>query len=202
MRSPCQVSTSDGPDGSLNYQYDGAGQLTGVTNPLTSVNNSYSFDANGNPNGSGQNTTTGNELTSDGSVSYTYDHNGNLSTKSYTDSGTSYVWTYHWDFRNRLTQAVETESNATTGATTALSEQMTYDVLGNLIGESVNGTPQFWTVYDGSNPYMELNGSGSLSMHYLANPQGADQLYGRVAASGADPVNWYLTDRQGSVARL
>ena len=32
-----QVSTSDGPDGSLNYQYDGAGQLTGVTNPLTSV---------------------------------------------------------------------------------------------------------------------------------------------------------------------
>ena len=74
--------------------------------------------------------------------------------------------------------------------------------MGDLIGESVNGTPQFWTVYDGSNPYLDFSGSGSLSMHYLANPQGADQLYGRVATGGADPVDWYLTDRQGSVRAI
>jgi hypothetical protein len=44
-------------------------------------------------------------------------------------------------------------------------ETFTYDVFGNQIGEDLNGVQQ-WTVYDGSNPYMQFNGSGQFEERY------------------------------------
>ena len=45
----------------------------------------------------------------------------------------------------------------------------TYDSLGNRIGMDENGT-QTWTLYDGSDPVMDFNSSGSLEMRYLNGP--------------------------------
>jgi hypothetical protein len=78
-------------------------------------------------------------------------------------------------------------------------ETFTYDVFGNQIGQDLNGTQQ-WTVYDGSNPYMQFNGSGQVEERYLANPDGLNEFYGQVSASGT--TEWYLTDNLGSVRQV
>ena len=191
-------------DSTLLYGYDASSQLTSVTDVGASSTVSYSYDANGNRNASGYTTpsNSGNEMTTDpAGDTLTYDHNGNLATKSYTTSGDSYVWTYTWDFRNRLTEVVETKNGST-----VLTEDMTYDVFNNLIGESASGTSavtvDHWTVYDGKNSYMDFDSSGNLTTHYLANPNATNEFYGRVAASGSNPVNWFITDLTGSVREI
>ena len=131
-------------------------------------------------------TGTGNELTSDGTYNYTYDNNGNMLTQ--TEIATGSVTYYTWDYQNRLTE-VKAE---TSGGTVLNDETFTYDVNDNRIGVSLNGTQQLYTVYDGSNPYMDFNGSGTLTERYLTNPNGLNQFYGQVSASGT--TEWFLTD--------
>ena len=77
----------------------------------------------------------------------------------------------------------------------------TYDALGDRIGIDDNGT-QTWTVYDGTNPYADFNGSGTLTERYVSGPgvvNGAavDELLARTSSGGA--TAWYLTDKLGSV---
>jgi len=79
-------------------------------------------------------------------------------------------------------------------------EKFTYDVNNNRIAVSLNGTPQLYTVYDGSNPYMDFNGSGQLTERYLYNPNALSQFYGQVSASGA--VQWFLTDNIHSIRQV
>jgi len=79
-------------------------------------------------------------------------------------------------------------------------ETFTYDVFGNQIGVSLNGTQQSYTVYNGSNPYMQFNGGGTLTERYLTNPNALSQFYGQVSASGT--TEWYLTDNLGSIRQV
>ena len=77
----------------------------------------------------------------------------------------------------------------------------TYDALNNRIGIDDSGT-QTWTVYDGTNPYADFNGSGTLEERYLFGPgvvNGAvvDELLARTSSGGT--TAWYLTDKLGSV---
>jgi RHS repeat-associated protein len=65
---------------------------------------------------------------------------------------------------------------------------------------SLNGTPQLYTVYDGSNPYMDFNGSGQLTERYLYNPNALSQFYGQVSAN--DNVQWFLTDNINSIRQV
>jgi RHS repeat-associated protein len=84
-----------------------------------------------------------------------------------------------------LTELVEVQNSVT-----VLDEKLTYDVFDNLIGVSVGGTQQRWSVYDGKDLYADLNSTGStVSKRYLGDP------FGSVAAGS---VNWYLTDLVGS----
>ena len=113
------------------------------------------------------------------------------------DTLTGDTWTYSYDFRNQMTGAVETNS-----AETVLSQvTYTYDVLDNRIGMDENGT-QTWTLYDGSTPVMDFNGSGSLTMRYLDGPAGdiVDTVLARQSAGGT--VAWYLPDRLGTIRDL
>ena len=76
-----------------------------------------------------------------------------------------------------------------------------YDALNRRIGIDDNGT-QTWTVYDGTNPYADFNGSGTLQTRYQYGPgvvNGAvvDQLLARTSSGGT--TAWYLTDKLGSV---
>jgi RHS repeat-associated protein len=114
-----------------------------------------------------------------------------------TQTSTGDVWTYGYDFRNRLVTAVE----KTSGGTTLESVTYTYDALDNRIGMDENGT-QTWTLYDGSDPIMDFSGSGSLTMRYLNGPTGdiVDAVLGRESAGGT--IAWYLPDRLGTIRDL
>ena len=105
------------------------------------------------------------------------------------------VWTFSYDYENRLTGAVEKSS----GGTTLEQVTYTYDALGRQIGVDTNGT-QGWTVLNGSsadaNPYADYGASGGLSMRYLYGPA-VDQILARTDPNAN--TAWYLTDQLGSV---
>jgi RHS repeat-associated protein len=123
-----------------------------------------------------------------------YDNDGNLVAQ--TDIATGSVTYYSYDYENRLTEIKQETSQGQV----LNDEQFTYDVFGNQIGESLNGVAQRWTVFDGSNPYLDFNGSGQLQERYLGDPNGLSQFYGQVSASGTP--EWYLTDLLGSVRQV
>ncbi len=142
---------------------------------------------------SGNTTGTGNELSSGGGYTFTYDNEGN--TIGETQLSTGDVWTYSYDNRNRLITAVEKSS----GGATLAQATYTYDALNRRIGFDDNGT-QTWVVFDGSgtdaNTYADFNGSGTLLTRYVAGPA-IDELFARTSSGGT--TAWYLTDRLGSV---
>ena len=73
----------------------------------------YDYDFNGNrviANGSNYTTSTNNELTSDGTWSYTYDDEGNRISKQ----NSTHRELYTWDYRNRLTSVTQQTYNAAT----------------------------------------------------------------------------------------
>jgi RHS repeat-associated protein len=189
------VTSYTGPEGNLTYTYDHTLQLTRASGTVNGqpYSASYSYDLNGNRTMTGYQTGTGNELLNDGTYAYTYDHAGNMLTR--TDSSGN-VWTYTWNYHNRLTEVVEKNSSQQV----LQDEKFTYDVENRLIQVMSLGVTQRWTVYDGANPYMDLNASGQVTMRYLTNPQALDQFLARVDPSGS--VGWYLTDRLGSVRQV
>ena len=180
----------------LDYTYTNNDQLTGVTHTNGSfASESFSYDANGNETGTGFTTSTGNEQTASPGYTYTYDANGNMITSTNTSTGDT--WTYLYNFAGQMSGAVEKNSDDT------VISQTTYtnDALGNRIGMDENGT-QTWTLYDGSDPVMDFNGSGSLEMRYLNGPTGdlVDTVIARESAGGT--IAWYLPDRLGTIRDL
>jgi RHS repeat-associated protein len=146
------------------------------------------YDLNGNRNMTGWSTGGNNRLTGDGTFTYVYDNEGNLLSK--TRLSDSQLWTFTWDYRNRLTQAVV----KTSGGVTVANDLFTYDIEDRRIGKSTNGT-QTWTFYNGQNPYADFNGAGSLTYRYLYG-KGLDQLFARYDGTAS---KWYLTDNIGSI---
>jgi RHS repeat-associated protein len=190
------TSYQDNNSSSLTYGYDANGELTSATGTLngSNYNVSYSYDANGNRTMTGYSTGTGNELTSDGTYNYTYDNDGNTLTQ--TNIATGSVTYYAWDYRNRLTEEKGEDKNGNV----LNDEKFTYDVNNNRIAVSLNGTTQLYTVYDGANPYIDFNSSGTLTERYLTNPNALSQFYGQVNASGT--VQWLLTDNINSIREV
>jgi RHS repeat-associated protein len=202
-----QLTNYQDANSNVTYGYDQAGQLTSGMGTLIGLTftASYAYDLNGNRTSSsvslGGNltsatytTTTGNELTSDGTYSYAYDNEGNLTAQTQIATGT--VTYYSYDYHNQL---VEAKVQSSTGLVLN-DEKFTYDVFGNRIGVSLNGSQQLWTMYDGSAPYIDFNGSGQVTQRYLSDPTGINQMYARVSPSGT--VNWYVTDNLGSVRQI
>jgi hypothetical protein len=73
--------------------------------------------------------------------------------------------------------------------------------LDNRIGTDENGT-QTRTLYDGSDPIMDFNSSGSLEMRYLNGPTGdlVDTVVARESSAGT--IAWYLPDLLGTIRDL
>jgi RHS repeat-associated protein len=183
-----QLTQYSGPEGTLTYGYDPAGELTNVGNARLET---YAYDVNGNRNYGSYTTGSANRLTADGTFTYVYDSEGNLISK--TRLSDSEQWAYSWDYRNRLTQVVE----KTSGGVTVTNDVFTLDIENRRIGKSVNGT-QYWYGYDGQNTYADFNSSGSLTMRYLTGKD-LDALYARFDGTN---TGWYLTDLIGSVRQL
>jgi RHS repeat-associated protein len=140
-----------------------------------------------------------------------YDFEGNLTAKERISDGQTTEYT--WDYRNRLTDV--TIRNSATGPA-VLEDRFTYDVENRRIGkwtdpdgEGSQAGVQTYTVYDGVNPYMDLDAKGNVMTRYLYGP-GTDELYARVvldpSSNGYDTPRyqptWYVTDRLESVRAL
>jgi RHS repeat-associated protein len=196
----------------LTTTYDQAGRVqaetdngAAVTYSYDAVNEvtgdgtrSYSYDLNGNRNSTGYSTGTGNQLLSDGVSNFTYDGEGNLA-KS-VNIATSMTWTFAYDNQNHMTGATQ---RATDGGTLLQQATFLYDALNNRIEKDVY-TPTGGTVvtrfgYDGAEVWADLNGSNGLKTRYLRGDV-VDQLFARISAGGT--AAWYLTDHLGSVRNL
>lgn len=144
-----------------------------------------------------------NRLLSDGTYSYTYDEEGNRTTRTNIVTGT--VETYTWDHRNRLVSVVTTDSQAV-----ALREvEFAYDAFDRRVEKRVDlNADSIWEsyerfVYDGQHIALVFDEAGSLTNRYLHGPATDQILANEQVVNGiTDEVLWALTDHLGSVRHL
>jgi RHS repeat-associated protein len=132
-----------------------------------------------------------NELTGQsGNVTYTYDNNGNLLTKTVGTSVTS----YGWDFENRLTSV----TLPGTGGTVAFK----YDPFGRRIEKVYTHSGATTTsiyAYDGDNQVEEVDASGNNVVARYVQGLGIDEP---LAILRAGVTSYYHADGLGSVNAL
>jgi RHS repeat-associated protein len=181
------------------YNYDARGQLLGTDNS-TQTDEAYSYDANGNRTNNGYQTGSNNQLLSDGVYTYTYDNEGNRTSRTHIATGE--VTEYAWDYHNRLTRNV---FRATAGGSITRQVDYMYDVFDRRIAKVVDldgegaqtpTTERF--VYDGEHIALVFDGNGTLRERYLHGPQVDQVLAGDVNGQ----TQWYLGDHQGSVRQI
>jgi RHS repeat-associated protein len=177
---------------SMNYGYDIASQLTGITyalGPNTLGTLDYAYDPAGrrtSVGGSYARTSTplavssasynaNNQLTNWKGTNLTYDANGNL-----TNDGTN---TYTWNARNLLLSV-----------SGSVSANFQYDAFGRRVSKTIGGTSQY--LYDGANPVQEISGL-SASANLLTG--GVDEYFQRTDSTGARNS---LTDALSSTVAL
>jgi RHS repeat-associated protein len=155
---------------------------------------------------------TGNRLTGDGTWTYTYDDEGELTKKS---KGASLeTWTYGYDQRGQMVWA---EQRATDGGTLQARVEYSYDAFGNRLKRvQKNGSLAITSderyAYDGwdtakdaprgsenFDAYADLSSANAVTMRRVYGAD-FDEAVARVASAGT--TAWYLTDRQGSVRRV
>ncbi len=177
--------------GTTTYNYDLIGQLVGVTYP-GGRHVVYDYDAAGNritvtDDGVPTDYTTNelNQYTQVGDATYTYDLNGNMTSR--TDaSGTT---TYEYNYDNRLIRVTTPMSG---------TWEYAYDPLGNRIGVSQDGTSTRY-VYDPIglvDVAAEYDGSGALVARYVHGLG----LVARIDATGT--AAYYAYDATGHTRQL
>lgn len=171
-----------------NYTYDKIYELTQVTQG-NNTTESYSYDPVGNRTGSlaipSYTVNSSNELTSDSNASYTYDNNGNTTSKTDSSGTTNYAW----DYENRLSSVTLPNSGGTI--------TFKYDLFGRRI-EKISPTSTSIFVYDRDNLVETVNGSGGKVASYV---QGHD-IDEPLAMDRGGTVDFYEQDGLGSVTSL
>ena len=205
--------------GAATYSHDNTNQVTGASYTGTNqpTNESYSYDSNGNRTNTGYSTGTNNQLTSDGTFNYTYDAEGDRTsrTRISTAYATDYQTTYTWDYRDRLTDVeyfdnnsvltkhvhytygvfdhlLATEVDTTGGGSYNLVEHYVLDVSPETPQAGVPGTAL-------AQPAFQFDGSNNLTVRYL---EAVDRIFAEGAVSSPtspDTVTWMLADNLGSV---
>ena len=218
-----RVTEMTSQDGTSTYSYDAKSELTAATHTFQS-NESYSYDNNGNRTMTGYQTGDDNQLTNDGTYSYTYDEEGNR--LNGTKTATGEVTEYTWDFRNRLTKVTDKNSQGTTVQVV----EYTYDVFDRRIGKAVDTASPFdmadaaieryvlddiqngLASPDGGNVVLDFvdgDGSGQQSIALLKRylySEVVDQVLAQEDVtknrSATDRVLWPLADNLGTVRDL
>jgi RHS repeat-associated protein len=211
-------------DGTANYSYDPTGQLLAASYTDGQASESYAWDANGNPAGSGDVVGPNNELLSDGTYTYTYDAEGNRTSKfidanadGVLDSGDTAVTQYTWDARNRL---VGVTNYATEGGPATQTVTYSYDAENRWVGENIETFDTTGDVltnhetcfaYDGNQIVLEFDKDGSgdgaaadLSDRYVSGPA-VDQVLADEQVTNlqtAGNVVWPLADNLGTIRDL
>jgi RHS repeat-associated protein len=138
-------------DGTHSYGYDNVYRLTSASHPASSglpASESFSYDGAGNNNSSGFSFDSDNRITASPGLTYSFDADGNIATRS---DGTA----FGYDFINRL-------RTFTKGSTSAA---YSYDPFARRILKTVNGTPT-WFLWDGAELLAEYSGAGVRTTRY------------------------------------
>lgn len=162
----------------------------------------------------------GNRVTSDGTFDYTHDDEGNIVAQ--VNATTDETWLYTYNQLNQLVEAEHDPDGVGTGTGIDLRVEYAYDVFGNRIERSVDDDgdgagsavvePFAYNVGINSplapygrgaggegglaNAWADLDGSSSLTTRRLFT-DAVDAVFARI--DDADNLDWYLTDRLGSV---
>ena len=174
----------------IDYVYDSIDQLI-MADRSVQPDETYSYDANGNPAGPGIVVGAANRPLVVGALIYTYDNAGNLVRR--TDSNTGEYVVFEYDHRNRL-QSLERRDAADVLQS---SESYIYDGLDRRVGRNQDGAVSY-TSYAGNDAWADLNADGSVARRYVNGPA-SDEKLARV--DGGD-VDWYVNDRQRTVADI
>jgi RHS repeat-associated protein len=171
-----------------NYTYDLIYQLTQAAQG-TNVTESYAYDAVGNRLTSltvpSLSYNSSNELLSTSRSSYTYDYNGNLTSKTNSSGTTGFTW----DYENRLTSVTLPGSGGTV--------TFKYDPFGRRIQKSgPAGTTNY--LYDGANVVTDLDLNGAVLARYTQGV-GIDEPLASVTGFG---TAFFEADGLGSVTSL
>jgi|GEM_PF-1200055 len=185
------TESHDGEDSQ--YSYDALGQILSAQYQ-SYPDESFQYDANGNPIAAGYIIGANNRVLSDPQFDYAYDSDGNLVTKdNRVSEETGY---FYYDHDNRLTKY---ELKSSGGATLVLV-QYGYDVRGRRISRSVNGTPSYY-LYDEEHVWADFgqadSGGGANRLASYVHADTIDELLA-IERSG-EGVSYYLTDQLGSV---
>jgi RHS repeat-associated protein len=154
----------------------------------------YGYDLNGNRNTAGYQTGTGNQITNDGTWTYTYDAVGDIVTKS---KGTGLEkWYYGFDTLNRLTSIRQTSD----GTTNQLTVTYTYDVYGHRAQEddwqTGVGSSTTRTAFAGGQAWADLTAGNVVTTRYIWGA-GSQDLYARIDVGVG--LRQISQDRLGSV---
>ena len=227
-----EVTQETSVDGTTTYAYDPTGQLTGASSTNSLLNESYSYDANGNRTNGDYTTTTGNEMATGAGYSYQYDNDGNRIAQwvdnngvqeSSPQEGDTNITIYTWDYRDRMTSVTTYASYDAWKGIGEDSSPMptqtvtyTYDIFNRWLGETVTDgsgtvTENRKFVYDGNEIVLQFDSTAAgdlaaanLSHRYLYGPA-VDQVLADEQVSSlsqAGNVVWPLADNLGTVRDL
>ncbi|MDX1928383.1 MAG: RHS repeat-associated core domain-containing protein, partial [Pirellulaceae bacterium] len=191
-------------EGLSTYTYDATSQVVGADHAVGGqADETYGFDLNGNRNTSGYTTSTNNHTTADPGFTYTYDDQGNHTSR--TETATGKVTEYSWDHRNRL---VTVKDRNTAGGSVVKQVDYAYDAFNRLVKRTFDAdgagsgtaTNQFWVYDEGINAVLQFDGSSAsnLSHRYLWSDRVDELLADETVGSGADTL-YALGDHLGTI---
>ena len=178
------------------FTYDLSGQLTNADHE-TQSDESYEYDAAGNRVNNGSVIGPDNRVLSDGTFTYSYDNEGNLTRK--TTIATGEYTEFEFDPRNRLVRA----TTKSAGGIILEEVTYTYDVFNRNIARTVdrdgagaNSAQTTFTVYDGANAWADFDAAGDAIARYLFGDR-MDEIIARFRPG--EGTAWYLTDHLGTI---
>jgi RHS repeat-associated protein len=181
------------------YTHDDLGQLIGADRTGSGDDEAYVYDEDGNrvtANGDSYTTSANNQIASDGTNSYTYDAEGNIT--RITNIATGDYRDLTWDYRNRLTKVTQFDASDIE----QWRVEYIYDAFNRMVGRTEftggSSTPASDDnfIYDGYQMILKLDGSGSVQGRTLWGA-GVDQILATEDAAGN--VTWPLTDHLNTV---
>lgn len=126
---------------------------------------------------------------SDGSFSYRYDAEGNLSAR--TNRVTGALTIYAYDHRNRLLAVTDRDP----GGLVIQSVEFAYDAMNRRLSRKVDGQVTRF-LYNQDDSWVDLDSANAISARYLLGAK-VDELLARQRPG--DRRGWYLTDHLGTV---